>query len=74
MTSQHKHEGEDVTHVATREPASTGLEYDSELAIFRTLFKHPIILLLSLYANLGALMYGFDNITLSLCLSMEPLL
>ncbi|KAK3944421.1 general substrate transporter [Diplogelasinospora grovesii] len=49
-----------------------GNDTDPDLGILRTIFKHPVILLCCIYANIGALMYGFDNITLSLCLSMQP--
>ncbi|KAJ2898975.1 hypothetical protein MKZ38_003544 [Zalerion maritima] len=45
-----------------------------EDGILRTIVKHPVIVLVSLYANLGALMYGFDNLSLSLCLSMGAFL
>ncbi|KAI0123935.1 MFS sugar transporter-like protein [Xylariales sp. AK1849] len=40
--------------------------------VLKTLKDHPIIILCCFYANLGAFMYGFDNITLSLCLDMAP--
>ncbi|KAH8678391.1 general substrate transporter [Xylariales sp. PMI_506] len=45
---------------------------DSNSSVFSVIKNNPIILLCCLYANLGAFMYGFDNITLSLCLDMEP--
>jgi hypothetical protein len=38
---------------------------------WKELVANPKIIGLSLFANLGALMYGFDNMALSLCLSME---
>lgn len=37
---------------------------------FQGLKDHPKVLLFCLFANLGALMYGFDNLALSVCLSM----
>lgn len=42
------------------------------LGVARTLLNNPIIVLCALYGNVGALMYGFDNITLTLCLNMQP--
>lgn len=42
------------------------------LGVAQTLLKNPIIVLCALYGNIGALMYGFDNITLTLCLNMQP--
>ncbi|CAK7226328.1 hypothetical protein SBRCBS47491_006192 [Sporothrix bragantina] len=46
----------------------------SEMGIFQTIRRHPMILACCLFANVGSFMYGFDNLTLSLCLSMEPFL
>lgn len=45
---------------------------EDRLGVAQTLLKNPIIILCALYGNIGALMYGFDNITLSLCLDMQP--
>lgn len=42
------------------------------LGVARTLLNNPIIVLCALYGNIGALMYGFDNITLTICLNMQP--
>jgi MFS transporter, SP family, general alpha glucoside:H+ symporter len=44
----------------------------AEASVVRTLLDNPKIVALSLFANLGAVMYGFDNLALSLCLSMVP--
>lgn len=43
-----------------------------ELGIWETIRNHPNIIFCCIFANLGALMYGFDNISLSLCLTMGP--
>lgn len=51
-------------HDANNEDASPG--------ILQVLWRHPVIWVCCLYANVGSLMYGFDNLSLSLCLSMAP--
>lgn len=47
---------------------------DNDVApgILQVLWRHPMIIFCCLYANVGSLMYGFDNLSLSLCLSMAP--
>ncbi|KAJ5359093.1 uncharacterized protein N7496_011506 [Penicillium cataractarum] len=40
------------------------------MSITKTLLANPMILSLSMFANVGALMYGYENMSLSLCLSM----
>lgn len=37
---------------------------------WKCLAQNPWIILFCLYGNLGALMYGFDNLVMSLALSM----
>lgn len=37
---------------------------------WQALRANPIVVLFCLYGNIGALMYGFDNLVLSLALSM----
>jgi SP family general alpha glucoside:H+ symporter-like MFS transporter len=44
----------------------------NEVGVIRTLMANPKIIGLALFANLGAIMYGYDNLALSLCLSMYP--
>jgi hypothetical protein len=44
----------------------------SDLGIWKTITSHPVIILCCIYSNMGALMYGFDNIALSLVLNMVP--
>lgn len=46
--------------------------HEDNLGILATLIKNPIVILCVMYGNVGALMYGFDNISLSLCLDMQP--
>lgn len=45
---------------------------EDNLSVLATLLKNPIVILCVMYGNIGALMYGFDNISLSLCLDMQP--
>ncbi|KAL2823846.1 general substrate transporter [Aspergillus cavernicola] len=41
------------------------------MSITKSLIANPKIILLSMFANIGALMYGYDTMSLSLCLSMS---
>ena len=41
-----------------------------ETSPWKCLAQNPWVILFCLYGNLGALMYGFDNLVLSLALSM----
>lgn len=43
-----------------------------DLGVYQTIKRNPIVVLCTLYGNIGALMYGFDNISLSLALDMQP--
>lgn len=45
---------------------------EDDLSVMATLIRNPIVILCVMYGNVGALMYGFDNISLSLCLDMAP--
>ena len=54
----------DETNQITEEPADQGP------TAWQCLIQNPCIILFCLYGNLGALMYGFDNLVLSLALSM----
>lgn len=45
---------------------------DDDLSVWATLVKNPIVILCVMFGNVGAFMYGFDNISLSLCLDMAP--
>ena len=67
----------DHVEEAQRSPHAQEAGHNSELdedglGVTQTLLKNPIIVLCALYGNIGALMYGFDNITLTLCLNMQP--
>lgn len=43
---------------------------DCNTSPWQCLVENPRVILFCLYGNLGALMYGFDNLVLSLALSM----
>lgn len=62
--------------VATPDPQNVAADNhendDASPGILQTIWRHPMILACCLYANVGSLMYGFDNLSLSLCLSMSP--
>lgn len=66
----HVEEAKQLSHVQDA-GQDTPFEEDT-LSVAQTLFKNPVIVLCDLYGNIGALMYGFDNITLTLCLNMQP--
>ena len=68
--SAHVEEAQQSSHV---QDAGHGSPFDEDrLGVAQTLRKNPVIVLCGLYGNIGALMYGFDNITLTLCLNMQP--
>ncbi|OCL07389.1 general substrate transporter [Glonium stellatum] len=43
-----------------------------EEPVWKEFLRNPKVILLCLFANVGAFMYGYDNLSLSLCLSMPP--
>lgn len=43
---------------------------DNGISAWRCIKENPKIILYTLYANIGALMIGYDNLTLSVCLAM----
>lgn len=51
---------------------ATALAEESECntSPWQCLLENPLVILFCLYGNLGALMSGFDNLVLSLALSM----
>lgn len=66
----HVEEAKQLSYV---QDAGLDTPFDEDmLSVAQTLFKNPVIVLCGLYGNIGALMYGFDNITLTLCLNMQP--
>jgi SP family general alpha glucoside:H+ symporter-like MFS transporter len=65
-------ENRESDRVTAKSPSSVAGSDPDDAGVLRTLKDNPIVILCCLYANLGACMYGFDNITLSLCLDMAP--
>ena len=43
---------------------------EDEMSAWQCLKSNPKIVLCALYANIGALMIGYDNLALAVCLSM----
>lgn len=70
--SQTAHVEEAQQSTSVQDVGQTSLLDEDGLSVAQTLLKNPIIVLCGLYGNIGALMYGFDNITLTLCLNMQP--
>lgn len=66
----HVEEAQQLSH--ERDAGHNSLFEEDTLGVAQTLLKNPVIVLCALYGNVGALMYGFDNITLTLCLNMQP--
>lgn len=50
--------------------ANQAEEQEHQETIWAIVKKNPLILLIIAYANLGSFMYGFDNLALSIALSM----
>lgn len=50
--------------------ANQAEEKEHQETIWTIVKRNPLILLIIAYANLGAFMYGFDNLALSIALSM----
>lgn len=70
--SQTAHVEEAQQSTSVQDAGQNSLFDEDGLGVAQTLLKNPIIVLCGLYGNIGALMYGFDNITLTLCLNMQP--
>ncbi len=43
---------------------------EDEMSAWQSIRSNPKIVLCALYANIGALMIGYDNLALAVCLSM----
>ncbi len=50
-------------------PSVAGTPED-DMSAWQTIRSNPKIVLCALYANIGALMIGYDNLALAVCLSM----
>lgn len=68
--SAHVEEAQQLSH--EQDARHDSVFEEETLGVAQTLLKNPVIVFCALYGNVGALMYGFDNITLTLCLNMQP--
>ena len=64
------HHAEQVEHKEELALANQAEEKEHQESIWTIVKRNPLILLVIAYANLGSFMYGFDNLALSIALSM----
>lgn len=57
-------------HAQDMELAEKAEQLEHQEGIWSIIKRNPFILLIIAYANLGSFMYGFDNLALSVALSM----
>jgi hypothetical protein len=57
-------------HVATTKLADQAEQTEHQEGLWTIIKRKPLILLIIAYANIGSFMYGFDNLALSIALSM----
>jgi SP family general alpha glucoside:H+ symporter-like MFS transporter len=62
----------DVLQIDSEQAQELIAENPSGSSPWKAILANPKIVALCLYANLGALMYGFDNLVLSLALTLPP--
>jgi hypothetical protein len=55
-------------HPAMRQDRTNVSENDE--SAWQCMKNNPMVVLWTLYANIGAIMIGYDNLTLAVCLSM----
>lgn len=60
----------EIYHIDRILLAQKAEDEEHKASIIDTLAKNHKILILCAFANIGPLMYGFDNLATSLCLSM----
>ena len=61
----------DTTHSLQEVSSNDAAENpEDSMSTWQCLKENPKIILWTLYANIGALMIGYDNLTLSVCLAM----
>lgn len=74
MADQHNAEKQDTadTKLDSIHIEHVARSRELDLSIWETLKENPMVIICCLFANCGALMYGYDNLALSLCLSMVP--
>jgi hypothetical protein len=59
---------EEHAHPALRQDGPSSPEDDE--SAWQCIKGNPMVVLWTLYANIGAMMIGYDNLTLAVCLSM----
>jgi SP family general alpha glucoside:H+ symporter-like MFS transporter len=59
-----------VSHIDSAQVQESTTADPLESSPWKAIVANPKIVALCLYANLGALMYGFDNLVLSLALTL----
>ena len=69
-TEEEKNRVQYVEHKPPSTLNNASVNGSSKGNAWATLKKNPKIVACCIFANLGALMYGFDNLALSICLSM----
>jgi hypothetical protein len=62
----------DVLRIDSEQAQQSATTNSPEPSPWKAILANPKIVALCLYANLGALMYGFDNLVLSLALTLPP--
>ena len=61
---------DNAAHVQELELAEHAEQVEHQETIWAIVKRNPLILLIIIYANIGSFMYGFDNLALSVALSM----
>ena len=67
---QEKSAAEHTEHAEELALANAAEENDHKESIWTIVKRQPLIILIIAYANLGSFMYGYDNLALSIALSM----
>ena len=67
---QEKSAAEHAEHVQELQLAEAAEVKEHQDTIWTIIKRNPLILLIVAYANLGSFMFGFDNLALSIALSM----
>lgn len=67
---QEKSEAQHAEHAEELQLAEEAEKVEHQESIWTIVKRNPLLLLIVAYANLGSFMYGFDNLALSIALSM----
>ena len=57
-------------HIQETELAEKAEQTEHQESLWTIIKRQPLILLILAYANIGSFMFGFDNLALSIALSM----